>query len=177
MVMINNTDGREKLPCGVSGIKPEGKEPLWRPCVDGYITSERVKQKWPWNKNVKENHLVQDETNRRTLMKKVTNPRRFHKRRRFSRLGTQPITLQEKFRSMELGNACEQLWSSLTDVMSILCTCNSPALGGSILMLQFQLQYLSKDAKCVAFYWCPCLTSLPSNVHIHSLISGVSKHF
>jgi len=27
MVMINNTDGREKLPCGVSGIKLEGKGP------------------------------------------------------------------------------------------------------------------------------------------------------
>jgi hypothetical protein len=28
MVMINNTDGREKLPCGVLGIKPKGKGPL-----------------------------------------------------------------------------------------------------------------------------------------------------
>jgi len=110
---------------------------------------------------VKKNHLVQDETNRRTPMKKVTNSRGFHKRRRFSRLGTQPIILQKKFRSMELGKCCVQLWSSFTDVMSILCPCNSSALGGSILMLQCQLQCLSKDAKCVAFYWCPSLTSLP----------------
>jgi len=27
MVMINNTDGREELPCGVSGLRPEGKKP------------------------------------------------------------------------------------------------------------------------------------------------------
>jgi hypothetical protein len=28
IVMINNRDGREKLPCGVLGIKPKGKGPL-----------------------------------------------------------------------------------------------------------------------------------------------------
>jgi hypothetical protein len=28
MVMINNTDGREKLSCGFLGIKPEGKGSL-----------------------------------------------------------------------------------------------------------------------------------------------------
>jgi len=105
--------------------------------------------------------LVQDETNRRTIRKKVTNPRGFHKGRTISRLGIQPITLQEKFRSLELGNCCGQMWSSLTDVMSIFCPCNTPALGRGMLMLQCQLQCLSKDAKCVAFYWCPCLTSLP----------------
>jgi hypothetical protein len=75
---------------------------------------------------VKENHLFQDETNRRALMKKVTYPGGFHKRLRISRLGTQLTTLQEKFRSMEIGNFCGQLWSSFTDVMSILCSCNSP---------------------------------------------------
>jgi hypothetical protein len=72
--------------------------------------------------------LVQDETKRSNLMKKVTNPLGFHKRRSFSRLATQLITLLEKFRSMELGNCCGQLWSSLTDVMFIPCQRNSPVL-------------------------------------------------
>jgi len=41
--MIKNTDSKEKLTCGDSGIKPEGKSPLRRHCIDGYIISERFK--------------------------------------------------------------------------------------------------------------------------------------
>jgi hypothetical protein len=51
-----------------------------------------------------------------------------------------------------LGDCYGQLWSSLTDVMSIFSPCNSPALGRGMLMLQYQLQCLSKDDKFVAFY-------------------------